>query len=125
MNNPRDIKRLSENTRSINRCLLFRVRDWSSLDQPGSGIAVYANVPGMENSALVGFVSFKQDPFDEVIKQDAFEGKDMGDDDFASEMRDGNVAFFGAWQLPSNLCEKYEIVCVTQLPEGQNNTAVK
>jgi hypothetical protein len=76
---------------------------------------VYTTFSGSKNPALVGFVSFKQppyDPNDEGLYQRKFDGQNMNDDEFSNEIRDGNVAFFGAWKLPPKLSENYEIVCV-------------
>jgi hypothetical protein len=51
------------------------------------------------------------------LPQEAFDGKDMDDGSFSHQVHIANVAFFGAWKLPSKLSKDYEIVCVTGVPE--------
>jgi hypothetical protein len=110
---------LRQNTLSVNRCVLFRVKDWGSLaPNPGSGAAVFTTFSGTKNPALVGFVSFGQESLDEALPQEVFDGKDMDDSSFSHQIHLANVAFFGAWKLPSKLSKDYEIVCVPGIADS-------
>ena len=109
-NNDKVVQEINKKAEIISRCLLFRVQDWGSLRGPTSGIALYTTFKGRRPPALVGFVSFEQKSRDEGLNQDIFDGKDMNDAKFSEAAGEGRVAFFGAWKLPLELTEGYEIV---------------
>ena len=90
----------------ISRAILFRVNPDFEQANGYSGIALYADgvrEDGSHGPGVVGFQSFVQ-------RSGHVQEYDMEGDALEKRLKKGNVAFYGAFQVPDDLRQKYRIL---------------